>query len=95
MLNKEHRQAKDFDTYLEQIINQVLEKKGLLNGMWHLGEVVSVISTKKLGIKIDGSSNIQTVPCNPDVTFSVGDQVWVVYINGNSKDKFVISKRAV
>lgn len=80
---------------IKQIILDVLKKEGMLTGQWHLGTVDRVISSTKLKVFVDGGSVAQTVSCNPDVTFSKGDEVWVVFINGNPRDKFVISKRAI
>lgn len=80
---------------ITRIVNQVLAKQGVLQGQWHLGVVESVISTKQLSVYIDGSTVPQKVSANPSVTFSNGDHIWVVFINGNPLDKFAISKRAV
>lgn len=80
---------------LSEIVRTEIRNLGLLNGDWHLGKVDSVVSNKMLNVLIDGSSTPQPVPCNPDINFSPQDNVIVVYINGNSKDKFVLCKRAV
>lgn len=84
-----------FLKYVNKIIKQEISKMGLQVGQWHLGKVDSVTSTTKLKVFIDGSTTSQTVSCNPDVTFSIGDYVWVVYINGNPRDKFVLCKRGI
>lgn len=80
---------------IEQIILNVLNDKGILNGQWHLGEVETVVSPLKLKVFVDGDVTSQTVSCNPDITFNAGDHVWVIFINGNPRDKFVVSKRSV
>jgi hypothetical protein len=80
---------------IKTIVLDVLKSQGLLQGQWHLGQVSDVISTKQIKVFVDGSDTSQTVSCNPDITFNVNDEVWVVYINGNPRDKFVISKRAL
>lgn len=79
--------------YVEKIIYMVLRKHNLLQGEWHLGKVKSVISDKLLEVYIDGSDQSQTVKCNPDVPFEVNDAVYITYINRDSKNKFVISRR--
>jgi len=84
-----------FYKIIEEIVKEQLKKEKLLNGNWHLGTVDSVIDSKKLKVLVDGGQLPQTISCNPDVTFSVGDSVWVIFINGNPRDKFVLSKRAV
>jgi hypothetical protein len=80
---------------VEQLVLKVLDSNRLLTGNWHLGSVDQIISAGKLKVFVDGSDTSQTVSCDPDKTFSQGDHVWVVFINGNPRDKFVISKRAV
>lgn len=80
---------------VENIVYNILNQEKLLNKSWHLGTVDSVVSPLKLKVFVDGSTTSQTVSCNPDITFVTGDYVWVLYINGNPRDKFVISKRAI
>jgi hypothetical protein len=80
---------------ISEIVTDMLNKQGLLLGHWHLGTVDQVLSSTKLKVFVDGSDVSQTVSCNPDVTFATGNHIWVVFINGNSRDKFAISKRAV
>lgn len=80
---------------IKEIVMDVMRAEGLLVGHWHLGTVDEVLSSTKLKVFVDGSDVAQTISCNPDVTFEVDSHVWVVYINGNARDKFVISKRAI
>ncbi|MGG2091226.1 hypothetical protein AB1283_25955 [Bacillus sp. S13(2024)] len=82
---------------ITKIVYQILNKEGLIGGggEWHLGKVKSVVDSKKLEVYVDGSSISQIVPCNPSVTFAANDEIWVVFINGNSINKFAISKRGV
>ncbi|MGD6876760.1 hypothetical protein [Bacillus infantis] len=80
---------------IENIVYNILNKEKLLNKQWHLGTIDTVISPLKVKVFVDGSDVSQTVSCNPDITFTSGDYVWVLYINGNPRDKFVISKRAI
>lgn len=94
-MNQENERAKRFDKYIENVVVKLLNKLGLLNGQWHLGEVTEIVSQTKLKVKVDGSELSQTLSCNPDVTFQIEDHVWVIFINGNARDKFVIAKRAI
>lgn len=80
---------------IERTVLKILDRYGVLQGQWRLGVVTQVISPTKLKVKIDGGTQPQTVSCNPDITFAVGNNVWVIFINGNGRDKFVISKRAI
>jgi hypothetical protein len=80
---------------IENVVMQVLQRLNLLQGQWRLGTVVSVESTTKLKVQIDGSETVQSVPCNPDITFSPNDRIFVININNNPNDKFAISKRAI
>jgi hypothetical protein len=84
-----------FYKYVEQIVLTVLKNNNMLTGQWHLGIVDSVVSNLKLKVFVDADTTSQTVACNQNVTFAAGDHVWVVFINGNPRDKFVISHRAV
>jgi len=78
-----------------EIVLDVMRTQGLLVGQWHLGTVDQIVSTTKLKVFVDGSEISQTISCNPDVVFGVGNHVWVIYINGNPRDKFVLTKRAI
>lgn len=84
-----------FTKQMEAIVLNVLKQQNLLMGQWHLGIVDSVTSDKKLKVFVDADSTSQTVSCNPDVTFAAGDHVWIIFINGNPRDKFALCKRAV
>ena len=83
-----------YDT-IKQIVLDVINKEKALIGNWHLGTVDQIISPTKLKVFVDGSTISQTISCNPDVTFTIGDHVWVIFINGNQRDKFVLCHRAV
>jgi hypothetical protein len=86
---------KQFHNLMKTMIREELKAQGLLVGQWHLGKVGQIVSTKQLKCYIDGGDVLQTVACNPSVTFAVNDEIWVIYINGNARDKFAISKRAI
>ncbi|MFB5759116.1 hypothetical protein [Paenibacillus medicaginis] len=79
---------------VKKIVQTEISNLGLLNGNWHLGEVVSIVNSFKLMVCVDGSTTPQEISYNPDVSFKAGDQVWVIFINGKSRDKFVLCKRA-
>lgn len=80
---------------IKEIVYVILKNEGLLRGEWNNGVVESVISPKMLTVKINGSNVAQKVPCNPSVTFEVGDEVFVHFVNGDSKNKFVPYKRGI
>lgn len=80
---------------IKEMIHDELRTLKLLTGQWHVGTVDTVTSTTRLKVFLDGSTTSITIPCNPDVTFVAGDKVWVVFINGNARDKFVLCKRGI
>lgn len=84
-----------FYDVVKKIVYQILIKEKLLQSEWHLGKVESVIDSKTLSVYVDGSTTPQTIPCNPDVTFNVGDEVFVLFVNNDSRNKFVPFKRGV
>jgi hypothetical protein len=87
--------GKGFFESMKMLIHQELKKERLLIGEWHNGKVESVISSKLLSVYVDGSTTPQKIPCNPDVTFAAGDEVFVQFINRDTKNKFVPYKRGV
>ncbi|MMZ57279.1 hypothetical protein D1872_191990 [compost metagenome] len=84
-----------FIRYVRDIVYTVLNDEKLSRGEWRVGKVKSVTSPYSLSVYIDGSEVPQTVPCNPDVVFNTGDEVWVHFVNRDSKNKFVPYKRGV
>lgn len=78
-----------------KVIYKVLRKEQLLQSEFRLGKVDSVISPTQLKVFIDGSTTSVTCSCNPDVTFATGNNVFVIYINNNSNNRFVLCKRAI
>jgi hypothetical protein len=86
--------TKQFYEMVRTIVRDELKSQNIV-GQWHLGTVTEVTDTKQLKVIVDAGELSQTIPCNPSVTFAVNDEVWVVYINGNARDKFVLCKRAV
>jgi hypothetical protein len=85
----------EFHRTVERTVLSILDKEGLLNRQWGYGEVDEVISPSKLKVFINGGETSHIIPCNPDVSFQPNDHVIIVYINGISNDKFVISRRIV
>jgi hypothetical protein len=85
----------EFHRTVERTVMSILRSEGLLNKQWGFGEVEEVISPSKLKVFVNGSTTSHIVPCNPDITFQPDDHVIIVFINGNSNDKFVISRRIV
>lgn len=80
---------------IRTIVKNEIRNMGLLTGQWRLGTVKAVKANNILSVCVDGSATPQDIPCNPDGNFSVNSEVWVIFINGDSKNKFVISRRAV
>lgn len=80
---------------IRKITLDIIQELKLLNGQWHFGKVDQVVSPSQLKVFVDGSTTSQTINCNPDITFQPNDHVIIVYINGNPRDKFVISRRIV
>lgn len=81
--------------YVKNVVYTILRKENLLQGEWHLGKVESVINPKRLKVFVDGSETAITVPCNPDVNFQPGDEIFVIFINRDSKNKYALCKRAI
>lgn len=84
---------KIFIEKVKQIVYKILEKEGLLKTPFRLGVIDTVVSTKQVKAFIDGSTQSQILPCNPDVTFAPGDDVYI--IQNGLVDKFVLCKRGV
>lgn len=75
-----------------KVVYKVLRKEKLLQSEFHMGIINQVISNKQLSVFVDGSNIAQTIRCNPDVTFSIGEQVIVIFINNDPKNKYVMSR---
>jgi hypothetical protein len=80
---------------VKQTLQQELEKLNLLKGDWHSGVVASVIDSKYLSVKVDGSDTAQTIPFNQSEIFTANDNVLVIFLNHDSKNKFVLCKKPV
>ena len=91
----EQNYSQNFLDAVRSIVQAELNNLGLLQGQWHLGKVSSVINSKQITAYVDGSTTAQTIASNPSVTFSVNDEIWIIFVNGNSKDKFALCKRAI
>lgn len=87
--------SREFINAVEIIVRTFLENEGLLKGNWRLGKVKDTISQGLLEVYVDGSTTFQQIPCDPDKSFNTGDEVFVVLVNGDSKNKFVLCKRNV
>lgn len=90
------REAKEkFVQEIMNIVYKVLRKEKVLQGEWHLGKVESVISPTQIKCFIDGGTVAQTVAANPDVTFAIGNEIWIIYPNRDSNSKFALCKRGI
>ena len=85
-----------FIDLIQQIVLKTLEKLGLFQDEWHFGKVESQNANGTLNLYIDGSDYVtREIPCNPNTSFSVNDEVFVHFINRNSYDMFVPYKRQI
>jgi hypothetical protein len=90
---KNNRNSSDvFLDSVMKVVYKVLRKERLLQSEFHIGKVESVISTNQLSVFVDGSDTAQKIKCNPDITFNVGEQVIVIFINNDPKNKYVLSR---
>ncbi len=89
----------DKDKFIEvvqKIVSTQLQKLGFFINEWHLGKVAVIHPGNFLDIYIDGSSYATpNIPGNPDITFQVGDYVWVHFVNRKPNNLFVPYKRNV
>lgn len=85
----------NFYQVIRDIVQNELKKSNLQTGQWHLGTINQVKTSKLLSVFVDGSTTAQDIPCNPDVTFTAGSKVFVLYVNGDTKNKFVPFKRGI
>lgn len=92
MMNKD---KEDFIALVQNIVRTEINNLGLLQGQWHLGVVDTIVDAKFLNTFIDGSIVSQKIPFNPSVTFAIGDNILILYVNGNSRDKYAFAKRTV
>lgn len=76
------------------LVENKLRKANLIRGEWHIGKIDSIINPYSANVFVDGSTTSQKVPTNPNINFVAGEQVLVVFLNGDSKNKYVIAKCA-
>src|SRR5690606_29427202 len=77
-----------FIDLLEKLIGKELKKK-----MLHMGKIAS-IDGERATVYIDCSTvPTPNVPYNPNIKVNAGEEVWVVYINFDPNDKFILCKR--
>jgi hypothetical protein len=88
-------EQQEFYKIIQDVVKSEISNLGLNLGNWQLGIVESVVSPKKLKVFINGAKVSQEVPCNPDVAFAAGDNVFVIFINGDQRNKYVMSRRAL
>lgn len=85
-----------FQNKIIKLINSLVDKKiKNLNKEWHLGTIDSIVNEYKAYVFLDGSTISQLIPTNPDVTFTEGDEVFVHFVNGDQKFKYVPYKRSI
>lgn len=86
----------DFQNNLIKTIKDLVkqELKGL-NNRDHYGRIDSVVDQYKAYVYVDNGTISQLIPTNPNITFSANEEVYVVFINGDEKDKFVLCQKAI
>lgn len=89
-----YSRAQDWAKAIRKIALNLLQEYNLNTPQWHLGKVQSIVSSYMLNVTVNGSSTVQKIPCNPDINFNVNDEVFVMYMNGDTRAKFVPFKRA-
>jgi hypothetical protein len=81
---------------IQQIVVSTLDKMGLNVNEWQLGKVGSINANGTLNVFINGSlTATPSIPCNPDVTFEIGDSVWVHFVNRKHNNLFIPYKRMI
>lgn len=86
-----------FCNLIRKIVKEELKNNNLLTGDWHLGKVESIVSTSPpvLSVLVDGSTIAQKIAYNPTITFTPGQEIFVLFINGDSKNKFALCPRGI
>jgi hypothetical protein len=80
---------------IKSVVNMELNNRNLIGGDYHVGTVESVISRYAVKVYLNGITDTSySVPCNPNIIFVAGDEVWVHYVNGDPNNKFIPYKRA-
>lgn len=87
--------SKYFSDLIRKIVQEEINKQKLNTGCWQLGKVDSVISSTKLSVLVGNATTAQTIPCNPDITFNIGDEIFVIFLNHDSANKFALCKRGI
>jgi ribosomal protein S1 len=83
----------DINKYILDAIQVVIKKflKNLKYNYYVTGKITSVNSDGTYGVQINGV--VSNLPARPGSTFSVGDVVYVMVVNGNYSFKFVDCKK--
>ncbi|MGG1663874.1 hypothetical protein [Brevibacillus sp. NRS-1366] len=81
--------------YIQEIVYTVLKNENLLQAEWHLGRVESVLSPTMLSVFVDGSTISQKIPCSKRDTYAPNDEIWVQFVNRDSKNKFAKGLRGI
>ena len=85
-----------FISIVQNIVEKLLDKMGFFVSEWHMGKVESINTNGTLNVYIDASTTVTpSIPANPDVTFSVNDEVWVHFINRKPNNLFIPYKRQI
>lgn len=77
---------------IKKVVYSILGKEKLLQSEFHFGKVNQVISNKQLSVFVDGDTTAINISCNPDITFNLNDNVIVIYINNDPKNKYCLAR---
>ena len=82
-------------TFVKDVVNSVLNEKGLNTDEWHFGTIKRVNTDGTVNLYIDGSKDIASnVSYNPDLFLQPTDKVIVVFLNRSRQNAFVLCKKA-
>lgn len=87
------RNQHDFIKYVEAIVDNRMAKTP--TSSWKIGTIRGLFNPYFALVEIQGMGEAITIPTNPDVRFYPGDQVLVLYINGDKNNKYVMSKCSI
>lgn len=86
------KNQQDFIKYVEAIVDSKLKQSGATQ--WHIGTIRGVFNKYSALVEMQNLGESIQIPTNPNVQFFPGEQVFVVYINGDKRNKYVLSKCA-
>ena len=73
---------------IDRVVDQKIESAGFVK--LKMGKVNAVLGNNKYSVKVIGT--VQTVPCCINQTFSKGDTVYLLSVNGSINNMVIIGK---